>query len=70
MVLKLCINKEYDCTYKSCYLSDIPPKCAKTSEPEDKQLCIIVHTVNNHICDAYPLDKSSSKAQLNPHCLT
>ena len=42
----------------------------KTSKPEDGQLCITVHTVNNNICDANPLDKSSGKAQINLHCLT
>ena len=41
---------------------------AKTSEPKDKQLCITVHIINN-ICDANPLDNSSSKAQINWHCL-
>ena len=34
---------------------------AKTSEPEDEQLCITVHTINN-IHDADPLDNSSIKA--------
>ena len=51
-------------------LSDIPAKCAMITEPKDEQLCIAVHTVNNNICDANPLDKSNSKAQINPHCLT
>ena len=33
----------------------------KTREPKDQQLCIAVHTINNDICDAKPLDNSSSK---------
>ena len=43
---------------------------AKTSEPEDEQLCIAVHTINNNICDVDPLNNSSSKTQINQHCLT
>ena len=43
---------------------------AKTREPEDEQLCITVHPINNNICDADPLDNSSSKAQIKWHCLT
>ena len=71
MVLKLSINKElWLYLLVTLSLSDILPKCAKTSEPEDKQLCIAVHTINNNIHDADPLDKSSSKAQINLHCLT
>ena len=53
---------------KSCnHISDIIsyyilPKCCEEKEPEDEQLCITVHTINNNICDADPLDNSSSKA--------
>ena len=43
---------------------------AKTSKPEDEQLCIAVHTINNNICDAKPLDNPSSEAQISPQCLT
>ena len=43
---------------------------AKTREPEDEQLCIAVHPINNNINDADPLDNSSSKAQIKQHCLT
>ena len=34
---------------------------AKTREPEDEQLCIAVHTINN-IYDADPLDNATNKA--------
>ena len=50
--------------------SHIPPKCCEEKEPKDEQLCITVHTINNNICDAEPLDNSSYKAQLSQHCLT
>ena len=39
----------------------IPPKCCKEKEPEDEQLCIALHTINN-ICDADILDNSGIKA--------
>ena len=39
-------------------------------EPEDEQLCITVHTINNNIHDADPLDNSSNIAQPSEHCLT
>ena len=42
----------------------------KTSEPKDDQWCIAVHTINNNIHDANPLDNSSSKPQIKWHCLT
>ena len=42
----------------SCY---IPPECCEEKEPEDEQLCIAIHTINNNICDADPLDNSSNK---------
>ena len=32
-----------------------PPKSWEEKEPEDEQLCIAVHTINN-ICDINPLD--------------
>ena len=32
----------------------------KTRKPEDEQLCIAVHTINN-ICNANPLDNLSNK---------
>ena len=35
--------------------SYIQPKCVKTSEAKDKQLCIAVHIIND-IHDANPLD--------------
>ena len=66
----LALIKSYNCIYYSHYLFDIPPKCTKTSEPEDEQLCITVHTLNDNICDINPLDNSSSIGQINPHCLT
>ena len=47
----------------------IPAKCSEEKEPEDKQLCITVHTINNNIHDANPLDNSSIKAYRNKHCL-
>ena len=40
----------------------ILPKCCEEKEPEDEQLCIAVHTINNNIHDANPLDNSSIKA--------
>ena len=43
---------------------------AKKREPKDEQLCITVHTNNNNICDADPLDNLSNKVQLRQHCLT
>ena len=64
------IIKNYYCIYKSHIESYILPKCCEEKEPEDDQLCIAVHTINNNICDANPLDKSSNKAQLKQHCLT
>ena len=48
----------------------ILPKCFKEKEPKDKQMCITLHTINNNICDADPLDKSSNKAQPKQHYLT
>ena len=48
----------------------MPPKCGEEKEPEDEQLCIIVHIMNNNICDANPLDNVINKAQLSEHCLT
>ena len=60
----------YNCTHIShvvCYC--IPPKCCKEKKPEDEQLCIAVHTIDNTIHDANPLDNLSNKAQLSKHCL-
>ena len=54
---------------KNCncnYISHI----AKKRESKDEQMCIIVHTINNNICDANPLDNLSNKVQLRQHCLT
>ena len=67
----LALVKSYNCILlvTVSLLHYIPPKCVKTSEPEDEQLCVTVHTINN-IHDADPLDKSSSKMQINLHCLT
>ena len=50
----------------SCY---ILPKCCKEKEPKEEQLCIAVHTINNNICDADPLENLHNKAQLTEHCL-
>ena len=36
----------------------------KKREPKGEELCIEVHTNNNNICDADPLDNPSNKAQL------
>ena len=66
----LVIIKSYNCTYTSHIVFIIPPKSCKEKEPKDEQLCITVHTINNNICDADTLDKSSIKAQLKQHCLT
>ena len=38
--------------------------CAKTSKPEDEQLCITVHTVNNNICDLSRLAQTSQVVKL------
>ena len=56
--------------YYSHYLSYIPPKCAKTREPEDEHCVFAVHPINNNICDTDPLYNSSNIAQINQHCLT
>ena len=67
----LVIMKIYNCVYISDIVSSpILPKYCEEKEPKDEQLCIPVHTINNSICDADPLDKSSNKAQLNQHWLT
>ena len=65
MIIKIC-----NCTYTSHIVSYIPFKCCKEKEPEDEQLCITVHTINNNIHDADPLDTSSNIAQSSKHCLT
>ena len=48
----------------------IPAKCCKEKEPDDEQLCITVHIINNNIHDANPLDNSINIAQSSEHCLT
>ena len=66
MIIKIC-----NCTHISHVIScHILPKCCKENKPKDEQLCIIVHTINNNICDANPLDDLSNKAQLTRYCLT
>ena len=62
--------KGYNHTYTSHVIFYIPPKCCEEKEPEDEQLCITLHTINNNIGDIAPLDKSSNKPQLKKHCLT
>ena len=46
----------------------ILPKCCEEREPEDEQLCIAVHTIDN-ICGVNPLDNLSNKAYLSKRCL-
>ena len=54
VIIKIC-----NCNHISHVISHyILPKCCKEKEPEDKQLCITVHTINN-VCDTNPLDNSS-----------
>ena len=65
----LVIIKSYNCTYTIHIISYIQPNCCEEKEPEDEQLCIAVHTINNNACDTNPLDKSSNKVQLKWHCL-
>ena len=65
VIIKIC-----NCTYTSHVVSYyIPPKCCEEKESEDEQLCITVHTINNNIHDANPLDNSSNIAQSSEHCL-
>ena len=62
--------KSYNCICTSHVL--YPVFClsvVKTIEPKDEQLCIVVCTINNNICDTDPLDNSSSKAHIKWHCL-
>ena len=67
----LILIKSYNCIYTSHILSPVfHLSVAKTKEPEDDQLCITVHTINNNICDTDPLDNSSNRAQTKWHCLT
>ena len=66
VIIKIC-NYTYTSHIVSCY---ILPKCCKEKEPKDEQLCITVHTINNNICDASPLDNSSNIAQSSKHCHT
>ena len=66
----LVIIKSYNCIHISHIVSHyILPKCCKEKEPEDAQLHIAVHTINNNIHDTNPLDNSSNIAQLSKHCL-
>ena len=52
--------KSSNCNHISHVISSyILPKCCKEKEPNAKQLCIAVHTINN-ICDADPLDNISN----------
>ena len=51
----LVLIKSYNCIYTSHVLSSVfCLSVVKTREPEDEQLCIAVHTINNNICDADP----------------
>ena len=53
----LVIIKNYNCTYTGHVVSYYTAlSVAQRKEPEEKQLCINVHTINNNICDANPLD--------------
>ena len=61
----LVLIKSYNCIYVSHVISLIfHQSVVKTREPKDEQLCIAVYTINDNICDANPLDNSSSKAQI------
>ena len=61
----LVLIKSYYCTYISHILSPVfHLSVVKTGKPEDEQLCITVHTINNSLHDADPLDNSSCKAQI------
>ena len=64
------IIKNNNCIYKSHIESYILPKCCKEKEPKDKQLCTVVDTITNNICNADPLDKPSHIVQSCEHCLT
>ena len=64
------IIKNCNCTFTSHVVSYILPKCCKEKEPEDEHLCITVHTINNNIHDAEPLETSSNIAWSSKHCLT
>ena len=66
VIIKIC-NCIHISHIVSCY---IPPKCCEEKKHEEEQLCIAVHTINNNIHDADPLDNLSNKAQLSEHCLT
>ena len=66
----LVLIKSHNCAYTIHIISYILPKCCKEKDPEDEQLCTTVHTINNNIQDADPLDKSSNKVQFKWHCLT
>ena len=67
----LVIIKIYNCIYIShIFSSHILAKWCKEKEPEDEQVNITVHTKNNNIYDANPLDNSSNIIQPSKHCLT
>ena len=58
VIIKIC-----NCVHISHVVSYyIPLKCCKEKEPRDEQVCIVVHIINNNICDANPLDNLSDKA--------
>ena len=71
ITVNVSINKELYCNHINHVISSyIPPKCCKEKEPEDKQLCIAVHTINNNTCDTDPLDNLINKAQLTKLYIT
>ena len=51
----LVLRKVRNCTHISHIILLILPKSCKEKEPEDEQLCIEEHIINN-ICDVNPLD--------------
>ena len=57
MVLKLSINRVIIVLISHIISLTFCLSVAKTSESKDEQPCIAVHTVNNNIHDADPLDK-------------
>ena len=67
----LVLIKSYNCNHIShiisCYI--LPMSC-KEKEPEDEQLCITMHSINNKICVADLLDNLSNKDYQSEHCLT
>ena len=58
------IIKIYNCIHNSHIVSShLLPKCCKEKEPEDVQLCIAVHTIDNNICEVNPLEILSNKSK-------